>query len=311
MFIYKSFSSIALLIAGCLALAATSIAPAANCDLEASPRLLEVMTNALQTERDLAEEVESLSQAELGQWIQHTLSTHRSGMPIDLWVIDHQGRILYSDKANQMGQSLDMALGADSSGVAELLEGLNSADRGCARFALAAIPGQPAWPMESWWRSVSSQHNEDATWRVLSAHLASLAGRTPPPDAAEFNLESLQQLAQDGALIRSLSQRDDAAVMALFESVATQYRGIYSLAWIDATVVQRFGFPPENSLFEVDIKQFDFPTTPAFVAAVENREVFSYQANLLEGGRGEYTLAPIGSAEEEDELGALLWLRRF
>jgi hypothetical protein len=309
MFIHKPFASMSRLIAGCVALAAASIAPAADCDPEASPRLLEVMTNALQTERNQAAEVDSLSPAELGQWIQDTLNVHRSGMPIDLWVVDHQGRILYSDQTNQIGQSLGMALGADSTGVAALLEGLNSSEHGCAQFALAAIPGQPAWPMESWWRTVRSPHNEGATWRVLSAHLASLAGRTPPPDAAEFNVASLQQLAQDAELIRSLSQRDDAAVMALFESVATQYRGIYSLAWIDATVVQRFGFPPENSLFEVDIKQFDFSTTPAFVAAVENREVFSYQANLLEGGRGEYTVVPIGSAE--DALGALLWLRRF
>ena len=292
-----------------LSLALFFAQPATACDRGGTPRLLDVMTEALSNARQQHIEGDQWSSQQTAQWIADVLAPHRGGMPIELWVLTAEGEIVFSDQAAQQGQTLPAVFGADADGVAVLAEQLRLESDGCAEFAWPAIPGQASWPMAAWWRSVAPATDAGQPWRVLSAHLASLSGRTPPPDAAHFDLVGLQALAQDRALIEALSTRDDAAAMAIFESVVTSRRGIYSLGWIDAEVVQRFGFPPENSLFEVDIKQFDFPTTPAFVAAIQGREVFSYEANLLEGGRGQYTVVPIGS--DEAPLGALLWLRRF
>lgn len=292
-----------------LGLALLLTPPAVACDRSGTPRLLDVMTEALSSARQQHAEIDHWSSEPLSEWMAEVLAPHRGGMPIELWVLTAEGEILFSDQTAQQGQTLPAVFGADAQGVAALAETLTLESDGCAEFAWPAIPGQAPWPMAAWWRSVAPATDTGQPWRVLSAHLASLAGRTPPPDAPQFDLAGLQALAQNTDLVEALSARDDAAAMTIFESVVTSRRGIYSLGWIDAEVVQRFGFPPENSLFEVDIKQFDFPTTPAFVAAIQGREVFSYEANLLEGGRGQYTVVPIGG--DEAPLGALLWLSRL
>jgi len=292
-----------------LGLALLLTPPALACDRSGTPRLLDVMTEALSSARQEHGEIDHWSGEPLSEWMAEVLAPHRGGMPIELWVVSAGGEIVFSDQAAHQGQTLAAIFGAEAEGVEALADALKREVDGCAEFAWPAIPGQAPWPMAAWWRSVPPATDTGQAWRVLSAHLASLAGRTPPPDAPHFDLAGLQALAQDEALIEALGNRDDAAAMGIFESVVISHRGIYSLGWIDAEVVQRFGFPPENSLFEVDIKQFDFPTTPAFVAAIQGREVFSYEANLLEGGRGQYTVVPIGS--DEAPLGALLWLSRF
>lgn len=83
---------------------------------------------------------------------------------------------------------------------------------------------------------------------------------------------------------------------------------MYNLSWIDAKAVNRFGYPRQNSLFEVDLKTQTDAASVAIVSAIEQRKELEYVGALVEGGRARYCLGPV--LDGLKYIGSLLWIQK-
>jgi len=96
--------------------------------------------------------------------------------------------------------------------------------------------------------------------------------------------------------------------MERLQQTAMTHTDIYSLSFIDSRAVNRFGYPRENSLFDVDLRKQTDAASTAIVAAIENRKELVYSGPLVEGGQARYFLTPV--LDGRKYLGALLWIQK-
>ncbi len=75
-----------------------------------------------------------------------------------------------------------------------------------------------------------------------------------------------------------------------------------------AGAVNRFGYPPENSLFDVDLRKQTDAASRVIVPAIENRKQLVYSGPLVEGGQARYSLMPVMNGRTY--LGSLLWIQK-
>ncbi len=227
------------------------------------------------------------------------------GLPVEVWVMQPDGRILYDADRPEVGRLLltDPAYQSFPA-LLDLGRRIGAEPEGCGSYEYpAAGTGTPVHK-DAWWVTVGL-HGTD--WRVLSVHPSAPADTAPA--GAPFSQSALRTLARDPALIADLREGRRDAAMTRFADLAANHTGIYSLTWIDAQAVNRFGYPRGDSLVDVDLKTQTDPASIAIVKAIADRAALVVEEPLVEGGNARYTLAPV--MDGADYLGSLLWIERL
>jgi hypothetical protein len=233
------------------------------------------------------------------------LVTVLQGLPVEVWVMQPDGRILYDADRPEVGRLLLTDPAYQS--FPELLDlgrRIGAEPEGCGSYRYAAAGTEAPVHKDAWWVTVSL-HGTD--WRVVSVHPSE-----PPSNASAgrpFSPSALRALAVDPALIADLRAGRRDAVMARFADLAAAHTGIYSLTWIDAGAINRFGYPRNDSLVDVDLKTQTDPASMAIVKAVADHAALVVEDPLIEGGTARYTLAPV--MDGAVYLGSLLWIKRL
>ena len=76
---------------------------------------------------------------------------------------------------------------------------------------------------------------------------------------------------------------DKETCMSIFRHYYGDNPGIYSIQWADASGINRFGYPEENSLTDYDFHAQRTPASEEFLAVIEVREEVSFVFPLIEG----------------------------
>ena len=222
------------------------------------------------------------------------------GFPIDVWVMQTDGLILYDPDEEEIGRNLFtdplyqpfpelLSLGAKITA--------NASGTGSYTF-LGRGMSTPVEKSASW--VTVGLHGTD--WRVVVTQV--LAGDA---SAVQRGLSDLGLLSMDAAL-RALTQNvelqraivtgDRNTTLSIFQHFYEANPGLYAIQWADASCINRFGYPEENSLTNYDCRTGRTPASVKLVAAIEAREATSFAVPLIEGNTGRFVIAPLYAGDE-------------
>jgi hypothetical protein len=214
------------------------------------------------------------------------------GLPVNIWVMQKNGRILYDVHKDEIGRDLFtdplykpygqlLALGkkiADEptgSGFYEYLkEGPNDVVKKLAHWTTVGLHG--------------------TEWRVVMAQVVA-GGKEAEASTIDSKgmISQLRVLTSNQGFRQSMAAGDENAVTRIFRRFCMANPGLYSVQWIDAKGINRFGYPPENSLRNYDMRLGKCPEDLKLMEAVDSRKEAILDLALLERGMGVFSVVPV------------------
>ncbi|MBN1455803.1 MAG: hypothetical protein JW945_06110 [Methanomicrobia archaeon] len=222
------------------------------------------------------------------------------GFPVDLWVMQPDGLILYDPDREEIGRNLFtdplyqpypelLALGTEIAA--------NTSGSGSYTF-LGRGMSAPVEKSASW--VTVGLHGTD--WRVVATQVvvgdASAVHRGLPELGLLSTEAALRALTQNDELQRALVAGDRNETLDIFQQFYETNPGLYAIQWADASCINRFGYPEENSLTNYDCRTGRTPASERLVTAIEAREATSFEAPLVEGNTGRFVVAPLYAGDE-------------
>ena len=222
------------------------------------------------------------------------------GFPIDVWVMQPDGLILYDPDVEEIGRNLFtdplyqpfpelLALGAEIAA--------NESGSGSYTFLghgmSALVEKSASWVMVG-------LHGTE--WRVVATQVVTGDASMVQRGLSELGLLSteaaLRALTQNEELQRAMAAGDRNKTLSIFQQFYETNPGLYAIQWADASCINRFGYPEENSLTNYDCRTGRTPASEKLVTAIEAREATSFEVPLIEGKTGRFVIAPIYAGDE-------------
>lgn len=220
------------------------------------------------------------------------------GMPVDIWVMEKEGFILYDVDTAQIGLNLFTApLYAPYKGLVTFAQRVAGTSLGNGVYEFRSDSSREIVKKSAFWQTVSLYGTE---WRLVAIHVEQndtvrTTGIAVPAKRMEQKLESL---AVSNALVGALSAGNTANAMALFRQFYDETPGVYSVQWIDGKGVNRFGYPPENSLTGYDYHARRMPGDQDFLSIWAGRKPAVHETELFEGRIGTFSFRPVFSQDQ-------------
>jgi hypothetical protein len=222
------------------------------------------------------------------------------GFPIDTWVMQTDGLILYDPDVEEIGRNLFtdplyqpfpelLALGAEIAA--------NASGTGSYTF-LGRGMSAPVEKSASW--VTVGLHGTD--WRVVATQVVAGDASMVQRGLSELGLLSteaaLRALTQNVELQCAMAAGDRNETLSIFQQFYDANPGLYAIQWADASCINRFGYPEENSLTNYDCRTGRTPASEKLVVAIEAREATSFEVPLIEGNTGRFVVAPLYAGDE-------------
>ena len=216
-----------------------------------------------------------------------------SGVPVDIWVMEPEGRILYDTDSSEIGRNLFTS--PDYRSYPELLKlghriAVNPEGDGSYRYR--AHGESSLVTKTAHWESIAFY---GASWRVVGIHVQKdKSGSKVKRNAPAMSLEEkFDTLAANDRLARALSKNNRNAAISLFKRFYKTTRGIYAIEWIDENGINRFGYPAVNSLTDYDCRKNQKDGDQKIIDILDKRRKDRLELPLMEGGRGLFDFAPV------------------
>lgn len=230
------------------------------------------------------------------------------GVPMDIWAMEKGGRILYDVDPAQVGLNLLTSTEFRSyKQVVRLAKKIAKSPQGegAYRFKKATLSGRDV-NKKAYWQSVILY---GTPWRLVGIHLeqdAAKEGAGRPVSATTIE-QALEEFAAGTALKTALAAGDKDDGMKLFGKFFEATPGIYSVQWIDANGVNRYGFPAENSLSGYDYNSGVEPRDKEILRIVNRKQPAVFEAPLFEGRTGSFVFKPV--FRDSDYLGMVYTIK--
>lgn len=220
------------------------------------------------------------------------------GMPVDIWVMETGGLILYDVDTSQVGLNLFSArLYAPYTELVTLGRRIAAVPEGEGNYRFQRGTSKNTVAKHASWQTVSLY---DTEWRLVAIHveqndISRATGIVVPAALTEKKLESM---AASRTLVSALSSGDTQTAMALFKEFYDDNPGVYSVQWIDGNGINRFGYPEENSLTAYDYRGRRMAGDNDILTILAGRSPAVYETKLFEGRTGSFTFRPIFRQDE-------------
>lgn len=239
----------------------------------------------------------------------HILTPVLQGMPVEAFVMQPDGRILYDEDEEEVGRLLFkdpmykpfpqlLALGTLISREKTGTGSYDFRQKGSGKLV----------KKDAHWTTVGLHGTQ---WRLVVMHVR--AGRARPAgkdieesDAVSADL-ALKTLAESGEMKKALAGDDRSTIPKMFRDFYSEHGGIYSLQWIDAAGTNRYGYPEENSLVNVNMKTAKIPSAKPMLRALSGRKETTFDSALTEGKTGTFFMVPVYKGK--DYLGMIYMIR--
>ena len=214
-------------------------------------------------------------------------------LPVSIWVMNREGQILYDEDPAQIGLNLFLArLYQPYPQLVQLGRQIVEQPVGVGEYEFPSVLSAEPVRKKASWQTVSLY---DSQWRLVMTHMEQeksgrkIGGALPSlrPE------EALDSLAQERPLAVMLHRNDRKKAMEILKGFFEETPGIFSVQWIDAQGVNRFGYPEENSLIEYDFRTGRRLGDARFLHAVHKRQATRLEESLYEGIPGVFDLRPV------------------
>jgi hypothetical protein len=198
-----------------------------------------------------------------------------AGMPVEIWAMQPDGMIIYDADPHEVGRMIfSDPLYQPFPELLQLGRRIAAEAEGSGSYSYFRAGTHDLVQKDAWWVSVTLH---DTVWRLVSIHPAKASNMASSGAARPFSMDALHTLAREASLVQALAGGDREGAMTRFQQVVMTHTDVYSLSFVDAEAVNRFGYPRENSLFDVDLRQQTDPASVAIATATKRREELSYR----------------------------------
>jgi len=231
------------------------------------------------------------------------------GMPVDVWLMQKDGRILYDPDEAEVGRMLFddpvykpypqlLALGT--------LIARERTGTGSYEFLGSGLE-KPA-KKDAYWTTVGLHGTE---WRLVVIHIRAGHALSPGKDLEKpvtgKYTDALRTLAGNAEMKKALSGNDGARVRSIFMDFYSEHEGLYSVQWLDSQGTNRYGYPEENSLINFDMKTLKAASSKPLLQALSDKKESSFDSPLMEGKTGAFFVVPV--YEKDEYLGMIYTIR--
>lgn len=221
------------------------------------------------------------------------------GLPVSIWVMQKNGRILYDVHKDEIGR--DLFADPVFKPYEQLLGlGKRIADEPMGSgFYEYVKDGASVVKKHAYWATVGLHGTE---WRVVMVQVV-VGGKEDAASTVNSNgvLSSLRVLASNTRLRKSMAAGDENDVMHIFKRFYKANPGLYSIQWIDPNGINRFGYPAENSLRDYDMRLGKCAEDLKLMKVVDSGREATLDLALLERALGTFYVVPL----REQCLGAI------
>lgn len=221
------------------------------------------------------------------------------GLPVEAWVIQRDGRILYSPNPAMIGRNVfhDPPCGP-SPQFYSLARQIAAKKSGSGIYDCRPQGRQTAVKKQAFWTTVGLHRT---AWRLLVTHVmaGAPAMREPRVSAVEVAAAdaALRTLARDPELHQALVADDQDKALHILQRFYEAHPGLYVVQWVDSTGTNRFGYPQENSLTNDDFRAGRTLGDQQFLDALQARTETSFELPLIAGKMGRFFIVPIQAGE--------------
>jgi hypothetical protein len=216
-------------------------------------------------------------------------------LPVEVAVIQTDGQIVYDEHQEAVGRNLltDEEFQAYRQLVNLAWRAVKSRT-GAGSYVPVRTRGQRDTKKVVNWDTVALYGTE---WRVImirTEQADTQYGLTRPTQANLSQLDrALRGLCGNDELRRALSAGSRQRAMDLFDRFHKANKGVYSVQWIDASGVNRFGYPEARSLVDYNYGERNNPEDEQVMKVLRDKTEASFSRQLMEGGTGRFFFCPV------------------
>jgi hypothetical protein len=226
--------------------------------------------------------------------LSHILTPVLQGLPVEAFVMQPNGRILYDQDKEEVGRMLftdDMykpfpqllALGTI----------ISREKIGAGSYDFKQKGSEKLVRKDAHWTTVGLHGTE---WRLVMMHIRAghtLSSGTPATaEGSASSDDALRTLAKNAELKKALARNEQAEIRGIFRHYYSAHNDVYSIEWLDAGGTNRYGYPEENSLINIDMKTAKTASAKPMMKALSSRKETTFDSPLVEGKTGTF-LVPV------------------
>jgi len=216
------------------------------------------------------------------------------GLPVDVWVMEPTGRILYDPDTEEIGRNIFTdSLYKPFPELLEVARTISQTDKGMATYDFLGRGLTESVKKYAYWNTVTVY---GAPWRIVLTK-AEKEGVNGKKTLEELGIKSLNEAFREFVALDemqdAIARKDKQYLLSLFQEFYVNNPGLYCVQWADEKCVTRFGYPGANSLQNYKFGKIKNHEQMAFLNAVEKGCEAFIEMPLLEGNIGQMLLCPV------------------
>lgn len=231
------------------------------------------------------------------------------GMPVDVWLMQKDGRILYDPDEAEVGLMLfDDPLYKPYPQLLALGNLMAREKSGSGSYEFLGPGLKKPVMKDAHWTTVGLHGTE---WRLVVIHVRAGHAHSPGKEHEQHVTvspdDALRTLAENAEMKKSLYGNDGAGIRNIFTDFYSKHERLYSVQWVDAQGINRLGYPEENSLINFDMKTLKTASSKPMLQALSDKKERSFESPLVEGKTGIFFMVPV--FERGEYLGMIYTIR--
>ena len=217
------------------------------------------------------------------------------GMPAEAFVMQTDGRILYDADNKEVGRMLfDDPLYKPFPQLLALGTLISREKKGAGSYEFLQEGSEKLVKKDAYWTTVGLHGTE---WRLVvmhvrAGHALSSGKELEKPLTVSYD-GALRTLAENTEMMKALSGNDGAKIRDIFMNFYSEQDGLYSIQWVDAQGINRYGYPEENSLINFDVRTLKTPSSKPMLQVLSGKKESSFDSSLVEGKTGTFFMVPV------------------
>jgi len=215
------------------------------------------------------------------------------GIPVDIWVMEKNGRIIYDVDSSQIGLNLfGSNMYRPYTELQHIGRRIAARPEGNGGYTYKVYGENVMAKKNAHWKTAALYGTE---WRVVGVHVRkeTSGSKAGPSSQAVDPAETAAAFAKNGRLIATLSHENRQEIMKRLEAFYHTTPGIYAVEWIDVRGVNRAGYPIGNSLIDYDFHQLRAVGDQEILDLLNGQKRGRMQLPLTEGGNAVFDFIPV------------------
>ena len=215
------------------------------------------------------------------------------GIPIDVWIMQPDGYILYDFDAEEIGRNLfEDELYKPFTELLEIGKKISKEEKGSGKYSFFDEGFFKEVVKKTHWTTIEFYGTQ---WKIVMTQLENQdesSQRTLSELGLKSYKENLKTFSKDADLLKLISENDKDKILEKFKEFYDANRGIYNVQWLDQDYTTHFGFPPENSLDNYHFSEQN-ETERIYIDVINARLETFFVSDVFERNKGYFQFFPL------------------